>query len=155
MNTSRPDNEYQLRKDLGDLFASQRLAVLATEEAGKPYANLVAFATTDDLRHVLFATGRATRKYSNLSSNSRVSMLMDNRSNEIADFGDATAVTVIGAAIEVNGVERDDLLKLFVAKHPNLTEFAASPTCALFKIQVRSYVVVSRFQNVVTLDLPE
>ena len=39
----------QVKQLLSDLFSSQRLAVLSTQESGQPYSNLVAFAQTDDL----------------------------------------------------------------------------------------------------------
>ncbi|HSB07022.1 MAG TPA: pyridoxamine 5'-phosphate oxidase family protein, partial [Thermodesulfobacteriota bacterium] len=79
----------QLKKFLKDLFFSQRLAVLATQSQGEPYGNLVAFVATNDLKHLLFATTRATRKYANMSENPRVAMVMDNRSNQEADFHQA------------------------------------------------------------------
>ncbi len=53
----------ELKAFLKELFTSQRLAVLATQNKGEPYGNLIAFMATDDLKHVLFATTRATRKY--------------------------------------------------------------------------------------------
>ena len=39
----------QLVQTLKALFSSQRLAILATEDEGQPYGNLVAFAETDNL----------------------------------------------------------------------------------------------------------
>jgi hypothetical protein len=70
----------QLIQTLKALFSSQRLAILATEGKGQPYGNLIAFVVTDDLKHLLFATTRATRKYANISENPRVAMVMDGKS---------------------------------------------------------------------------
>jgi nitroimidazol reductase NimA-like FMN-containing flavoprotein (pyridoxamine 5'-phosphate oxidase superfamily) len=131
------------------LFASQRLAVLATrEEDGQPYANLMAFAASDDLRTLLLVTGRATRKYDNLRAEPRVALLIDNRSHQPSDIHEAAAVTVLGDAEEVSGVERERLLPTYVAQHPHLEAFASSPSCALFRVRVRSYYLVRRFQEV-------
>jgi nitroimidazol reductase NimA-like FMN-containing flavoprotein (pyridoxamine 5'-phosphate oxidase superfamily) len=54
--------EAKLRELLAELFDSQRSAVLATQGGGQPYCSLMAFAATGDLRDLLFATLRATRK---------------------------------------------------------------------------------------------
>ena len=143
----------QLRKTLKDLFASQRLGVLATFGRGQPYSSLVAFAATEDLKHLVFATTRATRKYANLSTESRVALLVDNRSNQDTDFHSAIAVTAMGNAKEVTRSERDRFLRLYLAKHPHLEEFVNSPTCALLKVSVDTYYMVKRFQNVMELHM--
>ena len=143
----------QLRTLLKELFASQPLAVLATEDAGQPYASLVAFAATEDLEYLLFATTRSTRKYANLLAESRVALLVDNRSNQDSDFHNAVAVTATGRAEEVEAHEKDTLLGLYLAKHPHLSEFVTSPTCALLKVTVDTYYTVRRFQNVMELHI--
>jgi nitroimidazol reductase NimA-like FMN-containing flavoprotein (pyridoxamine 5'-phosphate oxidase superfamily) len=76
----------ELRQILSSLFASQKLAVLSSFGNEQPYASLVAFAFTEDLQHLIFATTRSTRKFANLSSESRVALLIDNRSNTEKDF---------------------------------------------------------------------
>ena len=145
----------QLRKTLKDLFASQRLGVLATYGEGQPYSSLIAFAATDDLKYLVFATTRATRKYANLSTESRVAILIDNRSNRDSDFHSAMAVTALGKAEEVKESERDRLLRLYLAKHPYLEEFVNAPTCALLKVSVDRYYMVNRFQNVMELHVTQ
>jgi nitroimidazol reductase NimA-like FMN-containing flavoprotein (pyridoxamine 5'-phosphate oxidase superfamily) len=143
----------QLRKKLKDLFASQRLGVLATYGEGQPYSSLVAFVATNDLKYLVFATTRATRKYANLSAESRVALLVDNRSNQDTDFHRAIAVTALGNAKEVKETERDRFLRLYLAKHPYLEEFVNAPTCALLKMSVDRYYMVNRFQNVMELHM--
>jgi len=142
-----------LKKFLRDLFSSQRFAVLATQGGGQPYGSLVAFMATDDLRSLLFATTRSTRKYANIISNPKVAMVIDNRSNREADFQKAKAVTVTGKVREIKGPERKELQKRFLRKHPSLKDFLSSPTCALLKVEVDAYYIVSRFQNVVVLQI--
>jgi nitroimidazol reductase NimA-like FMN-containing flavoprotein (pyridoxamine 5'-phosphate oxidase superfamily) len=143
----------ELRETIAAILESQRLAVLATQGAARPYASLVAFAATADLRHLLFATGRATRKYANLLKNPGVAMVVDTRTNQGADFADAAAVTVLGDVEEVAGRELMDLRDLFLRKHPSLRDFAESPTTALVRVNVETYLVVSRFQNVQELHV--
>ena len=137
-----------MKEDLKGLFGFQRLAVLATQNEGQPYTNLVAFTTSEDLKQLFFATTRATRKYANLTADSRVAMLIDNRSNEATDFRYAMAITAIGKVEEIKGHEREEASKLYLNKHPHLEEFVSSPSCALLRISVDRYYVASRFQEV-------
>lgn len=146
-------NESQLREDLKNLFRSQRFAVLATVERSHPYLNMVAFAETEDLTAVLFATTRGTRKYANILSESGVALLVDNRSNQEADIRQAIAVTIIGTASEVVQDRRGDLQRLYLGKHPHMKTFLDAQDTALIHIDVETYYMVSRFQNVTMLTL--
>lgn len=130
------------------LFASQRLGVLGTHDAGQPYLSLVAFVAAPDLRHLFFATNRATRKYANLTADPRVAMQVDNRTNQDSDFHQAMSTTAVGQAKEVSGGEKAGWEGLFLTQHPYLKEFVQSPTCALLKMTVDTYQVVNRFQDV-------
>jgi len=148
-------NPSQLKRLLKDLFSSQPFAVLATQSNGQPYGNLVAFVATEDLRSLLFATARGTRKFANIKTDPRVAMVMDSRTNQRVDFQKAVAVTATGAVEEVGDIERDPLLKLYLSKHPHLKKFVTSPTCALLRVEVDTYYVVRRFQKVVNLHMKE
>jgi len=143
----------EVRHRVAELLAGQPLAVLATHAQGQPYTSLVAFAATEDLRHLLFATTRATRKFANLTADERVALLVDNRSNQESDFHDAMAATVMGRAAEVPDGERQALLAIYLGRHPYLRDFVASPTCAFLKVTVEKYVVVNRFQQVMELHV--
>jgi nitroimidazol reductase NimA-like FMN-containing flavoprotein (pyridoxamine 5'-phosphate oxidase superfamily) len=146
-------SEASIRRRIGDLFTQQRLAVLATQNQGEPYANLVAFWASTDLRHLYFITPRSTRKFANLSADGRVSLLITDSLNRESDFHDALAVTAVGAAAEVTGPDKDRVLVSYLAKHPYLEDFARAPTCALIKVNTRTYILVSRFQNVMELHI--
>lgn len=133
---------------LQELFASQRSAVLATTENGQPYLSLMAFATNRDLQYLLVATYRATRKYRNLEADPRVALLVDNRSNQPSDIEQAMAVTALGRAKEVRVTEKNRFLSIYLARHPHLEKFVSSPECALIKVKVERYFVVSNFQEI-------
>ncbi len=141
----------ELEAMLKGVLASQNLAVIATQREGQPFTNLVAFVATDDLKHLVFATTRATRKFANLTADDRVVLLVDNRRNQTSDFSNAVAVTAFGRAAEVEDAERDYFLNLYLAKHGHLKGFATAPTCALIKVEIDRYEVVQRFQNVLEL----
>lgn len=133
---------------LRELCTSQNLAVLATESGAHPYASLVAVTLTPDLRHLYFATPRATRKCANLAENPQVALLMDNRTNQVSDFSRSAAATFLGAAEEVTGTERDRGVDIFLMRHPHLGEFVSSPSCAFFRVRIDRIFLVTRFQNV-------
>lgn len=137
---------------LKELCCNQPLAVLATAAGSAPYANLVAVAFALDLRHLFFATSRATRKWHNLSSNPQVSLLIDNRSNQVTDFSKAAAATILGTAKELTGAVREDGQNLYLAKHPHLTVFLAAPACALFQVTIAQIYLVTHFQEVMQFD---
>ncbi|MCG6908956.1 MAG: pyridoxamine 5'-phosphate oxidase family protein [Deltaproteobacteria bacterium] len=144
---------HQFRKQLTALFASQHLATLSTQHGGQPYASLVAFHAAEDLKRLFFVTPKTTRKFANLTANNRVAMLIDNSNNQAADFHEAVAVTAVGIAGEIVGIDKETTLKQYLAKHPHLEEFARAPTCALVGVSVRSYYLVRKFQNVSELHI--
>ena len=80
-------------------------------------------------------------------------MVIDNRTNQKADFQRAVAVTATGIAEEVANTEWDHLLKLYLSKHPHLKKFVKSPNNALLKVKVDSYYVVKKFQKVIALSM--
>jgi nitroimidazol reductase NimA-like FMN-containing flavoprotein (pyridoxamine 5'-phosphate oxidase superfamily) len=147
------DNELQAmvfsaKNQVRNLFDQQRLTVLATQETDRPYLSLMAFAATPDLKTLVVVTSKKTRKYHNLIARRRVCLLIDNRSNQAADFQEALSVTALGSAEEVSPEARTPFLKLFVGKHPHLADFAGDPDSALVKIKMETYIVVNRFQEV-------
>jgi nitroimidazol reductase NimA-like FMN-containing flavoprotein (pyridoxamine 5'-phosphate oxidase superfamily) len=143
----------KLYERVKDLLKNQRLAVLSTHRDGQPYASLVAFAASEDLKSLVFATTRSTRKYDNLRKIPRVALLVDSRSNRDEDFHEAVGVTATGGAEELTGGEKEAFMKIYLEKHPHLRDFVASPSCALIKIHVDTYYFVSRFQKVFELHV--
>lgn len=143
----------EMEKKLATFLGSERLGVLSTCGGQQPYASLVAFGATDDLSHLVFVTPRPTRKYANLVTNTRVAILIDNRSHRASDFRRAMAATAVGTVHEVRKARNSRLIRLYLEKHPQLEDFLWSPTCAVLDIRVESYYVVERFQHVTELHL--
>lgn len=138
---------------LRDLLESQLLGVLGTHHGGEPYTSLVGFAPTPDLKHLLFATGRSTRKHANLVEDARASMLIDNRTNSPADFTEASAATAVGVVEGLAEDGRADFDRIFLAKHPHLESFVHSPSCVALRLRVSVYMVVTHFQHVIELHI--
>jgi heme iron utilization protein len=137
-----------------ELLRSQKFAVLATHDDGQPYCNLIAFAETVDSKSIIFATSRNTSKYLNLIRDNRVSLLVDNRTNQVSDLGDAVALDLMGNASEItqdiNGYYRD----LFTAKHPALAEFVNMAENSVFRVNIHDYII-ARFDSVVKVHISE
>jgi general stress protein 26 len=113
----------------------------------------VAFVASDDLRHIFFVTARTTRKFANLTSDSRVAVLINSSANEESDFHDAVCITATGTAEEIVDPERQDVLKRYLSKHPYLEDFARSPSCAVIRVAAKSIYMVQNFQNVMEFHI--
>lgn len=147
------ESRKDLEKKLRALFERQITGVLSTQNRNRPYASLVAFAATDDLKSFVFATPRSTRKYSNIVASSRAALLIDNRSNRISDFRRSMAVTAVGTVRELRKSGKNRLIQLYTDKHPHLEDFIKSPTCAVLSLDAETLHIVDRFQHVVELHL--
>lgn len=136
-----------LRSTLRSLLMSQKLAVLASYGDDQPYCSLMAFAVSDDLKYLIVATKRHTRKFANMQAHPRISLLVDNRRNQADDFQQAVAVTILASAAEASPAEREQFLNLYLFKHPYMRSFCQAPDSALLKLTVARYLVVSSFRN--------
>ncbi len=140
-------DDASLRLTLRGLFTSQKLAVLATYGIDQPYCSLMAFAVSDDLKHIIVATKRHTHKYANIQQHPRLSLLVDNRKNQVDDFQQAIAVTILATSSELQPPELEPFLNLYLFKHPYMNSFCQAPDCALLKLSVERYLMVASFRN--------
>ena len=138
-----------VRERIQRLVESQPYAVLCVQGEGQPYGALVAFAFTPDLRHAVFTTPMATRKFSMLSKSGRVAMLIDNRPDRVGAFMDTEAVTVTGEAHHVEEQEAfEQWAEVLLNRHPYLRSFVHADTSALFRVDAVRFLHVMRFQEV-------
>ena len=148
--------DYQeIKKQIQKLFVKQKLAVLSTHHSGQPYASLIAFVGKEDLKEIFFITSRTTRKFENLSMDSRVAILINSSMNMESDFHEAVSVTALGTAKEIHGIEKHEILGRYLTKHPYLEAFATSPTCAVVGVTITTYVMVKNFQQVMELHMDQ
>ena len=141
-------NSHETKETITALLQQQQLAVLSTTQESRPYASLIAYYASSDLKKLYFVTPTSTRKYANLVNQPEVALLINNSINRPEDFHDAAAVTVIGSAAVVDSTERQLMLPHYLGKHPYLHEFANSPSCEMIRVDVERYIMVQRFQNV-------
>lgn len=141
-----PDSEEDVTAGIRELLESELFAVLSTQHAGQPYASLISFAATRDLKQIVFSTTRETRKYSLLEKSPQVALLVDNRSQKPPLINYIQAVTITGQATILP--EKGKWIPLILDKHPYLQEFIENPSTALIVVDVYRYFYVRRFQEV-------
>lgn len=132
---------------LEDLLQNQRFAVIATQGEREPYTNLVAFIHSKDLKQIIFATSKNTKKYDNIIKNSKMSMLIDNRGNKPDDIKKTMAVTAVGTADELKH-DYNFYKNLYLKKHPYLKDFINLHDTVLINFKLDKYLMVDNFQNV-------
>jgi nitroimidazol reductase NimA-like FMN-containing flavoprotein (pyridoxamine 5'-phosphate oxidase superfamily) len=146
--------DQDFKAGLNRLFRSQRFGVLATLMGNQPHLSLVAFASTDDLKTIVFATSTNSKKYANIMDTPKIAMMIDNHTNRSSDIKQAIAVTAYGEARDMRDrQQKDHYQKLYTEKHPYLSEFVSSPESALIRMIVARYQRVSQFQKIHVVDL--
>ena len=142
-----------LKNKVKKLLIKQKLGVLGTQGDIYPYNTLVGYAFTKDLRFILFATMRHTRKYRNIINHPNVSMLIDNRTNRVSDFKDAVALTVAGKTVRVKKSLKTKYRRLYLKRFPRLKRFIYDPGTSMIPIRVDKYIFVQRFREVLELKI--
>lgn len=128
---------------------SQSFGVLATDDNGQPYTSLVSFAITPDLKTIIFATPRDTKKFKNILGTGKVAILIDTRTETRKKLMKTEAITIIGRARHVpRGKRWDRLAATYLEKHPDLEEFVQSDTTALIAVKAARCIHVGRFQSI-------
>jgi nitroimidazol reductase NimA-like FMN-containing flavoprotein (pyridoxamine 5'-phosphate oxidase superfamily) len=141
--------EDQIEMEIRTLCLEQPFAVLATQGEGQPYTSLISFAVSDDLKHLAFSTPAQTRKYNLIIKNSKVSILVDNRSQQPESINLISGVTITGRARALTDtVEIDNWSRLLIEKHSYLQKFVKSPSSSLIVVDTVRFFYVRRFQEV-------
>lgn len=141
--------EDQIETEIRTLCLEQPFAVLATQGEGQPYASLISFGVSDDLKHLVFSTPAQTRKYNLIIKNRKVSILVDNRSQQPESINLISGVTITGRARALTDtVEIENWSRLLIEKHSYLQKFVKSPSSSLIVVDTVRFFYVRRFQEV-------
>jgi nitroimidazol reductase NimA-like FMN-containing flavoprotein (pyridoxamine 5'-phosphate oxidase superfamily) len=146
---STNDEPLGLEERIRRLLSTEPFAVLCTQGQGQPYGSVVAFAANADLASLAFSTSISTRKFRLLTEGDRIAMVVDNRPRYIEDMMQVEAVTITGRArLLPRGGERALWASHLLDRHAYLKSFIASPSTALFRVDIVRYFYVTRFQEV-------
>lgn len=140
---SANDNTGKYRDIIQQLLASQQVGTLATQDKEQPYTSLVAYAADQNLKTIIFVTAVGTRKYNNIMNNRQVSLLVHNFGGDVSSFSKAAAVTVLGTAQEAAPQDKENLVGLYLAKHPDLGDFVRDSVNKVIVITVHDYIIAT------------
>jgi nitroimidazol reductase NimA-like FMN-containing flavoprotein (pyridoxamine 5'-phosphate oxidase superfamily) len=131
------------------LLKENHLCVLATSADNVPHCSLMTYVTSETGDRVYMLTRRGSKKYTNLTANPQVSLLIDTRSVGDAAGGEGLkALTVSGDYSPIHDeAERQRVLRLLVEIHPQLGELADLPDAEPVVITVRSFLLLDGVLN--------
>lgn len=88
-----------------------------------------------------------------MEKNKKVSILIDNRSNNKNSINEIAAITSLGSIkILEEEEEIDKWSKILLEKHSYLDEFIYAKSTAIILLEVSNYYYVSKFQEVIEWD---
>jgi len=142
-------DDKAIKNNIRKLLESESFAVLSTQGQGQPYASIIGFSSTPDLKKIVFATSKETRKFSLITESRKVALLVDNRSSVPPVINKISAVTITGMShVLEDPIDQEKCADLLVKKHPYLEEFVQAPPTAIILVDVYRYFYVRRFQEV-------
>lgn len=133
-----------------EMLINESFGVLATKGEDQCYTSLISFASSQDLKTIVFATPIGTKKFEIIEKNKKVSILIDNRSNNEKSINDIIAITAMGSATILK--KKEDIKKwsrLLINKHNYLDDFIHAKTSAIVMVDISKYYYVSSFQQVI------
>ena len=134
------------RCSIAHILSTADVAVLATEHGGQPHTSLIAITPMAECRRLVFATYRNTQKYTNLTHNRKVSVLIDGRASCAAQ--DGFVLTAVGQVRDISADAYVSTLQAHLHKHPDLTAFTQAPDCVLLEVVVEAYQIVRGIDDV-------
>ena len=141
-------NLIAIKKYIEDIFKISRFAVLATEGHGQPHASLIGITPTEGYRKLIFATYRNTRKYTNLTHNGKVAVLVESIDINTSGLQESLVLTAFGHVEEMETEEKNIVFNAHLERHPELLSFMQSEDCSLVRIKVDTYQIVRGIDDV-------
>ncbi|NEP77034.1 MAG: pyridoxamine 5'-phosphate oxidase family protein [Okeania sp. SIO3B3] len=132
-------------EQIRQLIQEQNTCVLATASENVPYTSFMAYAPAQDAQTVYLATFRSTKKYANISRNPSVSLLIDNRSDNLTPNREQTlALTITGTAASMpENAARENARNELLRRHPHLEEFLAHPDVDILAVDVEAVLLLT------------
>lgn len=142
------NNDKKFLNEVCQVLKTQSLGILATQTEEYPYLTLVSFVSSNDIKTIIFATLKESRKYENIQENKKVSIFIGSQKNIIEDYKDAKALSFYGIIKKTTKKQSSEYKKLYLKKHPHFAEFLSDPQCKLMVISVKKITLSMRFQEV-------
>ncbi|MBI5844097.1 MAG: pyridoxamine 5'-phosphate oxidase family protein [Deltaproteobacteria bacterium] len=135
-------------KEFFEILNRTRICVLATESGGVPHTSLMACAFDEKRRSLIVATGANTKKFSNISLNPNVSVLVDTRlESQDRDLSAVKALSLSGRAIRIPKEELQGARELLCKANPDLSGFLNDFGLVLLHIEIKKALFLDGPQN--------
>jgi nitroimidazol reductase NimA-like FMN-containing flavoprotein (pyridoxamine 5'-phosphate oxidase superfamily) len=118
------------------------ICVLATVSEGKPHCSLMAYVSDEGCREIYMVTKRETTKFSNLTENPLVSLLIDTREeHQGKKRPEAKALTIDGEFQYIEDEVKKRYVKtMLLERHPHLNIFLDHTDAELICIKITSFL---------------
>ena len=146
--------ELELAAEITDLLGQQTQCVLATMDETGPCQHVMAYAYSEDLFTIYLATYMDTRKFRNMLSNPKVSMIWDNRKGGIQDHVDGYSLTVTGIAEMLEGKAQDRPRAAILSRNATLDKLLSQKKCRLFSVALNEYTLTRGYDHVFRFSRP-
>ena len=123
------------------LVREKNMCVLATDADGKPHCSLMAYVPDETCEKLYLVTHRNTQKYKNLLHNPAVSLLIDSR--DTMPRSRIQALTVQGSFQQIDAATQAEIRKLFLEKHPHLTDFIDHSDAEIFCVKAHAFLLLN------------
>ena len=147
----KPVRDSDLSTEISSLLSEQAQCVLATIDDTSPCQHMMAYAYSEDLFTIYLATLMDTRKFRNMLSNPRVSMMWDNRSGKARDHVEGTSLTATGKAFLLEGADHELASNLVAARNSTLRSLLSDEDCRLFSVELEEYTWTRGYRMVYQL----
>ncbi len=141
-------NSISISEYIQNVLQTSKLAVLATEGEGQPYASLIVITPVSDFKQMIFATYRNTRKFENLLNNGRVAVLIQGEESDMSFKQSDYALTAFGHAQQVCKADYEEALQKHLKRHPDQANYMLNADLALMLITIEKFQVVRGFDDV-------
>ncbi len=128
-------------KKMKKLVKDKDVCVLATVMDNVPHCSLMSYVPDRDCREIYMMTRKGTKKFRNLATNRKVSLLIDTREEDCgADRARIRALTVSGVFKTIGDKAKKKLVRQkLLKKHPQLKPFAEDPDTEIFAVKVKTF----------------
>ena len=140
--------ELELATEISGLLGQQAQCVLATMDETCPCQHLMAYAFSEDLFTIYLATYMDTRKFRNMLSNPKVSMIWDNCKGSIQDHVDGYSLTATGMADLLEGETQEKARMLILFRNSTLNNLLSHANCRLFSVSLEEYTLTRGYDYV-------
>jgi nitroimidazol reductase NimA-like FMN-containing flavoprotein (pyridoxamine 5'-phosphate oxidase superfamily) len=140
--------KLELAAEIADLLGQQAQCVLATMDETCPCQHLMAYAFTADLFTIYLATYMDTRKFRNMLSNPKVSMIWDNCRGNIQDHVDGYSLTATGVADLLEGRAQEQARRAILSRNSTLDNLLSHVSCRLFSVSLEEYTLTRGYDHV-------